>query len=82
MAGVCSNARFGWRRCGAARLQESFYLISSRGGQIPTQKKKKIESHCFSQPGVVKFGLKGRGKREQERERARERETALHHSIS
>lgn len=41
VAGVCSNRQFEQRRRRAARLQESFDLISSRGGQIPTQKKKK-----------------------------------------
>lgn len=42
--GCCINAGVWFEKeAGAARLQESFYLISSQGAQIPTQRKKKKE---------------------------------------
>lgn len=54
--GCCINAGVWFEKeAGAARLQESFYLISSQGAQIPTQRKKK-KSHCCLQPGTVKLG--------------------------
>lgn len=37
------------KEAGAARLQESFYLISSQGAQIPTQREKKKAIAAYSQ---------------------------------